>query len=102
MIHSGPPEETGRKGPPSRNDPRYRSGGGALSDFTAGKGTKQEPYLISNGSQLAYMISLGIESTKGKYYKITEQGKIRHNYLLREWDSFNSKVKRILRSGENE
>ena len=45
------------------------------------------------------------ESTQGpprKYYRITEQGKIRYKYLLNEWKSFNDKVKQILRSGEND
>ena len=37
-----------------------------------------------------------------KYYKITNQGKIRYKYLLNEWNSFNNKVKQILRSGEND
>ena len=37
-----------------------------------------------------------------KYYRITEQGKIRYKYLLNEWKSFNNKVKQILRSGEND
>ena len=37
-----------------------------------------------------------------KYYKITVQGKVRYQYLLNEWNSFNSKVKQILRSGEND
>ena len=37
-----------------------------------------------------------------KYYKITVQGKARYKYLLNEWNSFNNKVKQILRSDEND
>ena len=37
-----------------------------------------------------------------KYYRITKQGEIRYKYLLNEWNSFNNKVKEILRSGKND
>ena len=37
-----------------------------------------------------------------KYYRITNQGKVRYKYLLNEWNTFNSKVKKIIRSGEND
>lgn len=40
--------------------------------FAGGTGTKQDPYLIANGGQLYYMLSLGNSFTSGKYYKITK------------------------------
>lgn len=37
-----------------------------------------------------------------KYYKITNEGKIRYKYLLMEWHSFNNKVKKIIGSDIND
>ena len=45
--------------------------GGTIADsYAGGKGTLNEPYLISNGSELAKMVNDG-NDTAGKFYKLT-------------------------------
>ena len=43
--------------------------------FAGGSGTKDDPYLISNGAELAYLLktvsTVGGNDTEGKYYKLT-------------------------------
>ena len=45
--------------------------GTTATNFAGGTGTKEDPYLISNGAELHKMAMDGPATTKGKYYKIT-------------------------------
>ncbi len=44
--------------------------GSTASEFASGTGTATDPYIIENGAQLRYLISLGADATAGKYYKL--------------------------------
>ena len=44
--------------------------GSTANSFASGTGTQYNPYIIEDGAQLRYLVSLGAEETKGKYYKL--------------------------------
>ena len=48
--------------------------GSVATSFAGGTGTQDDPYLIEDGSQLAYLSKICKEDgsqTSGKYYKLT-------------------------------
>ena len=42
--------------------------GSTATGFASGTGTATDPYIIENGAQLRYLISLGADATAGKVY----------------------------------
>ena len=44
--------------------------GSTATGFASGTGTAADPYIIENGAQLRYLISLGADATTGKVYKL--------------------------------
>ncbi len=46
--------------------------GKAADGLKKGSGTKQDPYIISNGGELYYMLSLSSGQTSGKYFRLSE------------------------------
>ena len=44
--------------------------GSTAAGFASGTGTATDPYIIENGAQLRYLISLGADATAGKFYKL--------------------------------
>lgn len=44
--------------------------GSTATGFASGTGTATDPYIIENGAQLRYLISLGADATAGKVYKL--------------------------------
>lgn len=49
--------------------------GTIATEFAGGTGTESDPYLISNGSELAHLADVcnsGTDATLGKYYKLTK------------------------------
>ncbi|MBQ9355072.1 MAG: family 16 glycosylhydrolase [Clostridia bacterium] len=59
---------------------------GTASNFDGGTGTENDPFLISNASQLAYIVSAGQSPTSGKYYKITKDIRI-NDTTIDNWKS---------------
>ena len=48
-------------------------GGTAATGFAGGTGTVNDPYLISTGEQLAYLVSTtDSNTTNGKYFELTD------------------------------
>ena len=48
--------------------------GTVATSFAGGTGTEDDPYLISNGAELAYLAQIAVNSlaTEGKFYRLTE------------------------------
>lgn len=44
--------------------------GTVATSFASGTGAEDDPFVIEDGAQLKYLITLGAEATKGKYYKL--------------------------------
>lgn len=64
--------------------------GETAKKFEDGTGTEEDPYLISDASQLSLLVNAGTDSTKGKYYKLT--GDINVSNVYEGWENDNPYV----------
>ena len=63
--------------------------GSAADSFAGGTGTQGDPYLISNGEELAYLAKITNDDpsvTEGKYYKLVDDIILNENVLNEEFD----------------
>ena len=63
--------------------------GSIAESFAGGTGTQDDPYLISNGEQLAYLAKITNDDpsvTEGKYYKLVDDIILNENVLNEEFD----------------